>query len=76
MLQIKKDEQKPPTTFKFNHLWLKEEGFRDMVIQNRRRYNPSIVESAMFQFTANLRKVKKVVAKWAGRKAKEAQKTC
>jgi hypothetical protein len=58
-----KENRKPPTSFKFNHDWLVEEDFRQIISKNWKLYDPSSRESAMYKFASNIKQVKKLVAR-------------
>jgi hypothetical protein len=64
LLQLEKEDEKPPGPFKFNHAWIGEEDFHRLIYDNWKPFNPSTGETAMSQFVANLKHVKKLVANW------------
>lgn len=72
LMQIEKEDNKPPEPFKFNDTWLEEEWFRNLVIQSWKKYEPNAGERSMFQFAKNLKKVKRIMVAWAKEKAQKA----
>ena len=56
---MEKENQKPPGSFKLDHTWPEEEGFKKLVIQNWKRFEPNLGESTVFQFVENLKQIKK-----------------
>jgi len=61
LLHIEKRDNKPHGPFKFNHTWLEDEDFINLVSQNWRKYDSSLEDSTMYQFAKNLKKVKKIL---------------
>lgn len=65
IVEIPKKTPKPPSPFKLNHSWLKEEDYKSLV---RLVWRPLMEEkeiSFMFQFVENLARVKKDSIHWA-----------
>jgi len=64
LLQIDKDDQKPPRPFKFNHKRLEDEGLTNMVMKNWKMFEPKTRETMMYRFVINLNNVKKIAVEW------------
>ena len=73
IIQLEKEDRKPPFTFKSNHDWLDKEYFTLLIIQNNFFYDPCWWDSVMLQFSSNLKQVKKLVVESAKMKKEENQ---
>jgi len=64
-LEIRKGPINPPSPLKFNKLWLQEESFKNLFLENWRGYNENNVRSAAFQFAENINRLKGAIKEWA-----------
>jgi hypothetical protein len=59
LLKLENEGWKPLAPFKFNHSWLNEEDFRDLVKGIQRLFYSSLGDLAMNKFVDNMKKVKR-----------------
>jgi len=76
-LEMRGRRRKPPSPFKFNHIWLKEESFQKLV-QDLWVHRPQkSMEFAGSHFHQNLKRIKQTTLTWAHEKRiKEDQTLC
>jgi hypothetical protein len=56
--KLKRWIKKIPSPFKFNHAWIQEESFINLVEKNWKKFEGNSGSSTMFQFSNNLIRVK------------------
>ena len=72
-LSITIPEEKPPTHFKFNLVWLENEDYREMFKRNWKPLEVQSSDSYMYKMIDNLSTIKKISKGW-GNKFRESQK--
>ena len=71
-LSITIPEEKPPTHFKFNLVWLENEDYREMVKKNWKLLEVQSSDNYMYQMMDNLSTIKKLSKEW-GKKFRESE---
>ena len=64
-LELRGRRRKPPSPFKFNSCWLKEEGFQDLVKEMWTPRPQKYLEHAGVHFYQNLKRIKEATISWA-----------
>jgi len=75
LLIMEKKFPRPPSPFKFNHVWLRDEDYRKLVQQIWIPINEDDGCSFMGQFTSNIANIKNVSSKWAKELYKKESET-
>jgi hypothetical protein len=69
-----RDSEKPTNPFKFNKTWLEDDSFLGLIKEHWIPFKQDHPQSAAFQFTENLKRIKEVVKPWASQKRKNEDK--
>lgn len=64
-MELKKGQDKPPSPFKFNKVWLNDDSFVELVKSIWVPYNSRDPWSASFQFIKNIKRLKMLIKAWA-----------
>jgi hypothetical protein len=66
LLKLAKEDKKPPSPLKFNHLWLLEEDFKSLDFSTCKHVDLYCGDSPMKQVVDNLQKVKDIMKELVG----------
>jgi hypothetical protein len=70
LLEVVLTQEKPPSPFKLNLEWLKDEYFLNKLKYAWKPFDDSLDESTPIQFLQNLKRVKKIAINWSIEKKK------
>ena len=67
-IEIRKGPQNPPSSVKFNKIWLQDPSFKELVSSNWVPSQENINGTAAFHFADNIRRLKGLIKDWAADK--------
>jgi len=64
-LELQKGPINPPSSLKFNKVWLQDESFKNLMVDNWTPFDRRLDGTAAFQFADNIKKLKRLIKDWS-----------